>query len=108
MKFCYNCGNSPKGAATGSVTGPSKVEYKQVVLNLYERPFTKLTRTSLEEQEKGRRAAEQRVLKALKPFFDEGWQLDGTFNSAVSLLWNEGMFVDDRLKEASVRLIRYV
>ena len=49
------------------------------------------------------------ILTMLKPYFDDGWQMDGTFKSAVSMTWGaHGFFGHDRkLLKARARLIRY-
>ena len=105
MTFCFKCGKPLRD--TAPTAHSPRVEYKNIVLNVNKKPYTKHFRGSLEDQEKALLAAEQRVLEELQPFLAEGWQLNGTFSSAVRLIWEDGIFGADKLKEATVRLIRY-
>lgn len=82
-----------------------------MTLNVSQNPFIEYcTSGGPQTREKADLAAEGRVLEMLKPLFNGGWQLDGTFKSAVSLGWGNarGFFMDTyRLKEATAQLIRY-
>ena len=109
MKFCYNCGNPPTGISTAPVTRKPKVEYEVVELHWDKKRQPLIEKYERASKEQAIERAQPAVLALLKPYFDEGWQLDGTFSSAVNLTWlAKGTFSDmERLIHATARLIRY-
>ena len=109
MKFCYNCGNPPTGISTVPVARKPKVEYQVVELHWDKKRQPLIEKWERASKEQAIERAQPAVLALLKPYFDEGWQLDGTFNSAVNLQWMEKGIISDtmRLWWATARLIRY-
>lgn len=120
--FCLICGKPPRGASAASVTTSPKAEYKQMYLDLSNGPIIEYPTLghSLgssspgappgeEKYRQSKMAAQQLILIRLKPLFDEGWQLHGSFDSAVSIGWRPrgSIFPKGRLHDATVRLIRY-
>jgi hypothetical protein len=108
MKFCYNCGNPPTGISTATETRKPKVEYKTVNLKWDKKPFIETNKYA--SSDLAITNAQGPILELLKPYFDEGWQLDGPFRSAVTMEWLEkNIWARDvmQLKSATARLIRY-
>ena len=117
MKFCYSCGNPPKDAPATSTKSVPKVEYKSVHLDLSQEPYIQYATpyssrpdlpTNPTEKASAEMVARQRIMDLLTPYFNDGWEFDGTFNSAVNMLWvSKGNWsVKGRLTEAAVQLRR--
>jgi len=120
--FCLTCGKPPRGISAVSVTTSTKAEYKQIYLDLSNGPIIEYPTLghSLgssspgaphgeERYRQSKMVAQQLVLTMLKSHFDDGWQLHGSFDSAVSIGWRPrgSIFPKGRLHDATVRLIRY-
>jgi zinc-ribbon domain len=108
MMFCYNCGNPPTGISTASETRKPKVEYKTVNLQWDKKPFIETNKYA--SYDLAITNSQGPVLELLKPYFDDGWQLDGPYSSAVTMEWSpKSAWASDvmQLKYATARLIRY-
>lgn len=80
--FCFKCGKPLKGDSTSSET--AKIEYKQVYLDWSGKAEIKYG-TGYYDERQAEATAMQRIEDELRPYIDEGWALDGSFDSAVKL-----------------------
>jgi hypothetical protein len=82
--YCFKCGKPLKGDSTTSKSDSSQIEYKQVYFDWSNKAeINFITGNSVEQQVES--TAVQRIEDELRPYLDEGWALDGSFDSAVKL-----------------------
>lgn len=111
MNFCWKCGNPLKGLSAAQAIARPKTEYKQVVLDLSQKPYIQYSYTPTGdryEKPQATTTAHERILEMLKPYLDEGWELDGSFDSAVDVVWEDVGIINlnMRAKQARVKLRR--
>jgi hypothetical protein len=81
-RFCFKCGKALKGDSTTSEN--AQIEYKQVYLDWSGKAEIKFSAGNNDEQQ-AEATAMQRIEDELRPYIDEGWALEGSFDSAVKV-----------------------
>ena len=80
--FCFKCGKQLKSDSTNGDS--SQIEWKQVYLDWSSMAEIKYDKGDSDEQQ-AETTAVQRIEDELKPYLNEGWALDGGFESAVKV-----------------------
>jgi len=112
--FCMKCGKPLLTSASRSgAISAQQVEYQEFFIDLSKPPlvsYEPLYKNWQESHRKYETLAHQRVDAVLQPYLAQGWILDGPFDSAVEIQWEDrGAFIHKSyLKGARIRLRRYL